>query len=847
VAGIPYGQQLVDAIEASRVVLLVFSGNSNESRPVLSELELAAHRGKIILPVRIEDIEPSPSLEFYVRALHWFDAVARPLDGALSELVRAVQALAATSASSATRSPARPFGPPASKVSNLPLQLTSFVGRERDVVEIKKLLHGNRLVTLVASGGAGKTRAALAVGQALLDAFADGVWLSEFAPISDGSLVAATIARALGVRESADRPVLETLVDHCKRRSVLLILDNCEHVIDDVRAVAAALLRNCPDVRMLATSRESLGIAGERVFRLPSLALPPLGETPKPKAALRYGAVALFVDRAVAADGRFILSEENASLVIETCRRLDGIPLAIELAAARIKVLSPQQLAQRLDERFRVLTGGDRSALPRHQTMRAAIDWSYDLLSDAERALFRKLSIFASGFTLEGAAAVCGDEGCDEMAALDMLSSLVDKSLLQTDPGKEDRYRLLESTRQYAREKLVESGDFEASARRHLAYLSALFNKARDNFEITLSVGAVSDLAIVLEDARSALDWAELHDPNSAADLLVATRLWNLLGLNREAIERATRLVAVLGADDSVRLARLWGRIAQLNRGLGRQTSAADAAEQAIRYARAGRDSDTLADTLLTYADVIGHARRFDEAQAALEEAELYAPSPRSKMQVLQVRGIIASISGDLETTARAFTEIHELHASLGNDPGSVSAAINLAEFEHARGATTKAIEIAQSELPRAERLPNRSDWAFLLMNLAGYLDAVDDVSAAQRAACKAIAFYASFEPEGAYNATAIEHLALSFALGGDLRTAALLEGYAAKTLKQLDYERQHTERTTHERLVKMLAANLPENELTELLAHGRRMPAAEALTVTQSAPSAQSPSHKLS
>ena len=286
---------------------------------------------------------------------------------------------------------------------------------------------------------------------------------------------------------------------------MLLVIDNCEHLIDDVRIVVNAILRSCPDICIVATSRESLNVAGERVFRLPSLAVPPAGEVVTTASAQQYGAVTLFADRAIASDGRFTLSDENVQTVAEICRRLDGIPLAIELAAARIKVLSPQQLLSRLNERFRVLTGGDRSALPRHQTMRALIDWSYDLLSDPERALFRGLSIFAAGFTLEGAAAVCSGEDCDEIAVLDLLSSLVDKSLLQTDPGAEERYRLLESTRQYAREKLEEIGEFEDAARRHLAYLAQLFKKAGMEYETTLSGGAVMPLAVELEDARTPL------------------------------------------------------------------------------------------------------------------------------------------------------------------------------------------------------------------------------------------------------------------------------------------------------------------------------------------------------
>ena len=332
VPGIPYGQQLVSAIAAARIVLLVFSSHANESRAVLGELELASSRGKIILPVRTENITPSPSLEFYVRPIHWLDAATRTFDDVLPELIADVQRLV---------EPAQPAALPEDlqlpraatpAQNNLPLQLTSFVGRERTVAEIEQLLRANRLVTLVGSGGGGKTRTAIHVASRLLAGFSDGVWLVELAPISNGSLVPGAVARVLGVRESPDSPLVDTVVEHLKRRSALLVVDNCEHVMDDVCAVIGAILRGCPDVRILATGRENLNIAGERVFRLPPLGVPPTGERVTRRSALRFGSVVLFLDRALASDGRFRLTDENVEYVAEICRRLDGIPLAIELA-----------------------------------------------------------------------------------------------------------------------------------------------------------------------------------------------------------------------------------------------------------------------------------------------------------------------------------------------------------------------------------------------------------------------------------------------------------------------------------------------------------------------------------
>ncbi|MGA9944267.1 MAG: adenylate/guanylate cyclase domain-containing protein, partial [Candidatus Cybelea sp.] len=393
--------------------------------------------------------------------------------------------------------------------NNLPRRLTSFVGREEVVAEVAALIERFPLVTLVGTGGAGKTRCAVQVAADVLDGSGDGAWLAELAPITDPALVSSVIAQALNVPERPNCPVLDTLLAYLKRKRLLLILDNCEHVIDEARSVAGAILQGCPEVRILATSREGLNIAGEETYRMPSLAIPSNAEILSTAEAARYSAVQLFVDRALSSDKRFVLTEGNAPHVAEICRRLDGIPLAIELAAARVKVLSPQQLAQKLDERFRLLTGGDRSALPRQQTMRALIDWSYDLLSGDERALFRKVAIFAGGLTLETATAVCSGGAIDEMAILDLLSSLVDKSLVHAElVGSGTRYRLLESTRQYAREKLSEAGEYGAVAHAHANAYAALAEQLDDLRETLPDRAWLSRAEPELENFRAALAWA---------------------------------------------------------------------------------------------------------------------------------------------------------------------------------------------------------------------------------------------------------------------------------------------------------------------------------------------------
>ena len=448
--------------------------------------------------------------------------------------------------------------------NNLPVHLTSFFGREREVAEIARSLGRKRLVTLVGSGGVGKTRASLQVAANLLDGSGDGVWFIELAPLESGAYLPATVAQSLSLGPLPDGDPLEHLVRMLKAKRMLLIFDNCEHIIDSAATVVAALLRGCPQIKVLASSRQALGISGEETFRLPSLEVPEQGIAagrPVARDAIRCSAVALFVDRAHAVDKRFALTDDNAEVVSDVCRRLDGIALAIELAAARVKVLTPRQLRERLDERFGVLTGGSRDALPRQQTLRALIDWSYDLLSDAERKLFRQLGIFVNGFALEGAFAVGASPPSVEADTFDVLSSLIDKSLVLAEPSDDEfRYRLLESTRAYAYEKLVAAGERDACANRHARYLRDRFAVAYERYRRTLRPADIDGLLVVeLDDVRSALDNALAGPDATLGGELLAQfrRAWGATGLYREGLARSLDFEAALKASDPNLLARI--------------------------------------------------------------------------------------------------------------------------------------------------------------------------------------------------------------------------------------------------------------------------------------------------
>jgi predicted ATPase/class 3 adenylate cyclase len=393
--------------------------------------------------------------------------------------------------------------------NNLPTQLTSFIGREKEIAEIRALLDSARLVTLTGSGGTGKTRLSIEVGRQELAHFDNGVWLIELAPLTDPEKIIPALAQAFGVQESPYSPLASLVTDFLRHKQLLLILDNCEHLINACARLANDLLHQCPELKILASSREALGIGGEMAYSTPSLA--------------DSESIRLFAERARAANANLILTDANAPAIAQICARLDGIPLAIELAAARTKVLSVDQIASRLDDRFKLLTGGSRTALPRQQTLRALIDWSYELLSEEERFVLRRLSIFTGGWTFEAAEYICPNQD-----VLDLLAQLVNKSLVIFDnDGREtERYHMLETIRQYAREKLFDAGEGVEARNMHSQYFLQMAETAEPDLYKAESGILVSLLENERDNYRAALEWTTEKDIETALRIVYALQLY---------------------------------------------------------------------------------------------------------------------------------------------------------------------------------------------------------------------------------------------------------------------------------------------------------------------------------
>jgi non-specific serine/threonine protein kinase len=580
------------------------------------------------------------------------------------------------------------------KRTNLPESLTSFVGRERELAEIKQRLPTTRLMTLTGIGGLGKTRLAQQAAAEMLDAYRDGVWFVDLAPLGDPALVPSAVARVLQVKEVAGQPLLAALCNHLRTRETLLILDNCEHVLDACARMTEALLRDTAQVTVMATSREALHLAGECAYPLSPLPLPdPQADA---KSIARSDAVQLFTERARQHRPRLDLEAQRARVVAEICVRLDGIPLALELAAARVAVLPVEQILRLLTERFRLLTSGDRD-LPRHQTLRAMLDWSYDLLDDTEKKLFARLSVFAGGWTLDAAGEVCSGTPITKDDLVYVLIGLIEQSLVVSEEDG-DRYRMLETVRQYARDRLVESGEGERWRDRHLAYFLALAEEAEPKLNGPQQRNWLDRLEREHDNLRSALTWAGAGgDPVSGMRLASACwRFWLIRGYAREGLGWLSGILA-----------------------------AAPAQQPTAHRSKALLAAGTMAKTISDYSKA---RTLYEEALSISRELGVQ----RRVAAALGNLGMVAAEQGDYPAAIAWHEQSLAIWRELGDRLGIARDLISLGNVVHAQGDALAARSLYEESLAIERELGDQRGTAVVLHCLAGVAYYRNDYAAAR-------------------------------------------------------------------------------------------------------------------
>jgi predicted ATPase/DNA-binding SARP family transcriptional activator len=743
---------------------------------------------------------------------------------------------------------------------NLPVQLTRFIGREREMAEVRRLLASTHLLTLTGAGGCGKTRLALQAAASVLEEFPDGVWLVELAPLVDPTLVPQAVAAVLGVREQPGRSVAETLLDRLRPRFLLLVLDNCEHLLTAVAQLAERLLRACPHLRILATSREGLNIVGEQMFRVPPLPVPPdvdrgswivgrpngllpqRSTIPDPASdLLQYEAVQLFVDRAGASQPGFAVTAGNAPAVAQVCRRLDGIPLAIELAAARVRVLPVEQIHARLDDMFRLLTGGSRTALPRQQTLRAAIDWSYELLTEAERTLLRRLSVFAGGWTLEAAEGVCAGDGIEAWEVLDVLTGLVDKSLVIVDEqGEQPRYRLLETVRQYGRERLLEAGEEAAVRGRHRDWCLALAEQGALPGE---SERAWYDrLEREHDNLRAALAWSKVQGQGEVGLRLGGALpwFWERRGYWTEGREQLAGLLALPGAQarTAVRAEALYGA-GWLAHDQGEYGPAQALIEEGLAIFRELGDKGGIATSLGGLGKVAHHQGDYGAARALYEECLTIQRELGNKGGNVLTRtglGGVARAQGDYGAARAIFEEALAIHRERGNKSDIAWSLSFLGNVASDQRNYEEAWALFEESLAIHREAGDKCGIAWLLNRLGRVALSQGNYEAARALLEESLAIHRELGSKwgiawslcflgtfalsqgdyGAARALLEESLAIFRELGSKWGIASILEGLAALAVAQAQSERAARLFGAEEGLREAMGAPLPPADRAE-------------------------------
>jgi predicted ATPase/DNA-binding CsgD family transcriptional regulator/DNA-binding XRE family transcriptional regulator len=611
-------------------------------------------------------------------------------------------------------------------LNNLPAQVSTFVGRAQELEEVSELVSRERLVTLTGPGGVGKTRLALQVAQRVTSSYAHGAWLVDLAPVADPTLVSKAVALALGVHEQPGRSVVDTLVERLHSRELLLLMDNCEHLGQTSAELVDHLLRTCSRLTVLATSRELLHVAGERVFRVPSLQLPEKSSSPTVDEIERADAVQLLVQRATSVQPDFCLSDQNAVAVVQVCWQLDGIPLALELAAARLSALSVEQLAERLGDRFKLLTGGSATALPRHRTLYGTLEWSHDLLSAPERTLLRRLSVFAGGWTLQAAEAVCSGSELRTDDILDVLSGLVAKSLVAVvgeQPDEGLRYRLLETVRQYGWSKLCDSDEQAAICRSHLQWCVALAEEAEPHLFRHEQVRWLDRLEAEHDNLRVALTWSRTYaDGGSQFGRLVKALLWfwylrGHLAEGQPWIESAVYTIE----DENIRAGGLL-TLAWMAYGRGGLEHGTVLSRQSLLYARECGNREIEVVALTSFSFTLRDRGLHEESEPLLREALSLARDIDYRWGeafCLYLLNQEAGHRGDLDAVENYCSLALPIFRDLGERLGLAYTLKDLSRITFERADYARAAELAEESLLLSRELGNRRGICFALTALA--------------------------------------------------------------------------------------------------------------------------------